>query len=103
MPSTRWDAEIDLSKMMYDLKRDHQLLNLVTDGVLARYLGAGRVCLAVVALLERCEKKQKNCSCYVLHSTSMAALQVVQLLQALAVVWREASASKLHLLNRHQK
>jgi hypothetical protein len=33
---------------MYDLKRDHQLLNLVTDGVLARHLGAGRVCLTVV-------------------------------------------------------
>lgn len=37
-----------LEDVMYDLKRDHQLLNLVTDGVLARYLGAGRVCLTVV-------------------------------------------------------
>jgi hypothetical protein len=33
----------------------------------------------------------------------MAALQVVQLLQALAVVWREAWARKLRLLNRKQQ
>lgn len=54
MSTTRWDAEISCEDdvMMYQVRfetRDHQLLNLVTDGVLARYLGAGRVCLTVVA------------------------------------------------------
>lgn len=43
------------------------------------------------------KSKRTVAATHYINSTSMAALQVVQLLQALAVVWREAWARKAAL------